>query len=70
MGQIDLFIDYSYSIGIFDAIELCKLFVLITRSYDCFLRIIFYLKPYNYVQTNDYFQIEIISCSYIIISIR
>ena len=30
-------------------------------NYDCLLKIIIsYLKPYNSVQTNDYYQIDII----------
>ena len=49
----------------------CKLFVLriFTWSYNCLLGIIIiviiiiisYLKPYNCVQTNDYYQIEVIT---------
>ena len=48
----------------------CKLFVLriVTWSYNCLLRIIIsYLKPYYYVQTNDYYQIEIITWNHIIV---
>ena len=36
----------------------------------CFLRIIFnYLKSYNCVQTNDYYQIEIITWNYIMVRV-
>ena len=41
-----------------------ELFILrrVTQSYNCLLSIIIiYLKPYNYMQTNDYYQIEIIT---------
>ena len=53
----------------------CKLFVLIivTWSYNCLLRIISSwsnLKLYGYVQTNDYYWIEIITWNDIIIRIR
>ena len=47
--------NYSYSIGILDAVQL-KLFLLriVIWSYDCLLSIIInYLKPYNYEQTKN-----------------
>ena len=51
-----------------------KLFVLIlvTWSYNCLLRIIISsnLKPYNCMQTNNSYWIEIITWNHTIISIR
>ena len=51
----------------------CELFVLsiVTWNYHCLLRIIIsYLKLYNYVQTNNFYWIEIIAWNHILISIR
>ena len=49
----------------------CMYFLHVTWSCNCLLKIIItYLKPYNCMQTNSYYWIEIITSSYIIIRIR
>ena len=50
---------------------LCHIFSTVEGLGWYLLKIIFnYLKPYNCMQTNDYYQIEIIDWNHMIISIR
>ena len=73
MGRIDLFKSHSYWWEYLMPYN-SKLFVLriLTWCYNCLLRIIIIssLKPTNCVQTNDYYQTEIISWNHLIIIIR
>ena len=40
---------------------------IVIGSYDCLLRIVIvnYLKPYNFLETNDYYWIEILTWNHI-----
>ena len=73
MGQAYLIKNYLYSIRYLMSYN-SKLFLLriFTWSYNCFIRIIIisYLKPYNCVQTNNYYFIDIITWNFVTISIR